>query len=76
MERPLELTLAARREEQISAREQVLMRQRNWGVDSKRQDYFDPATDEAKKHTLLRAMREVSDPSWAPSHTIAGDGEF
>ena len=76
MERPLELTLAARREEQISAREQVLMRQRNWGVDSKRQDYFDPATDEAKKHTLLRSMREVADPSWAPSLTIAGDSEF
>lgn len=76
MERPLELTLAARREEQISAREQVLMRQRNWGVDSKRQDYFDPSTQEAQKHTVLRSMREVADPSWAPSHTIAGNDEF
>jgi hypothetical protein len=76
MERPLDLTIAARREEQISAREQLLMRQRNWGVDSKREDYFDPNTQEAQKHTLLRAMREVADPSWAPSHTIASNDEF
>jgi hypothetical protein len=76
MERPLELTLAARREEQVSAREQLLMRQRNWGVDSKREDYFDPHHPESEKHTLLRSMREVADPSWAPSHTIASDNEF
>jgi hypothetical protein len=76
MERPLDLTLAARREEQISAREQLLMRQRNWGVDSKREDYFDPHHPESEKHTLLRAMREVADPSWAPTHTIASDNEF
>jgi hypothetical protein len=76
MERRVELTNAARREEQISAREQLLMRQRNWGVDSKREDYFDPNTQEAQKHTLLRAQRERADPSWAPSHTIAGGDEF
>ena len=76
MERPLDLTIAARREEQISAREQLLMRQRNWGVDSKREDYFDPHHPESEKHTLLRAMRETADPSWAPTHTIASGDEF
>lgn len=76
MERPLSLTMAARREEQISAREQLLMRQRNWGVDSKREDYFDPHHPESEKHTLLRAMREQADPSWAPMHTIASGDEF
>ena len=76
MERRVELTNAARREEQYSAREQLLMRQRNWGVESKRDDYFDVNHPQAQKDTLLRAVREQSDPSWAPSHTIASDNEF
>jgi hypothetical protein len=76
MERRIELTNAARREEQYSAREQLLMRQRNWGVESKRGDYFDTNHPQAQKDTLLRAVREQSDPSWAPSHTIASGDEF
>jgi hypothetical protein len=76
MERPVGLTNAARREEQHSAREQVLMRQRNWGIESKRDDYFDVNHPQAQRDTLLRAVREQADPSWAPSHTIAGDNEF
>jgi hypothetical protein len=76
MERPLDLTMAARREEQISAREQLLMRQRNWGVDSKREDYFDVNHPQAQKDTLLRAVREVADPSWAPTHTIASGDDL
>ena len=76
MERPAGLTQQARREDLIKAHEQVTMRQRNWGVSSKRPDYFDPHTAEAEKFTLLRKTLEVADSAWQPELQIALDSDL
>lgn len=76
MERPAGLTQQARREDAVKAYDQVNMRQRNWGVSSKRPDYFDPHTAEAEKHTLLRKTLEVADSAWQPELQIALDSDL
>lgn len=76
MERPLGLTAQARREDQMKARDQVNIQHKNWGVNSKRRDYFDPSTPEAEKHTLLRKTLEVADAAWQPELQIASDADL
>lgn len=76
MERPAGLTAQARREDQMKARDQVNIQHKNWGVSSRRRDYFDPSTPEAEKHTLLRKTLEVADASWQPELQIASDGDL
>jgi hypothetical protein len=76
MERPLGLTSQARREDQMKARDQVNLRQKNWGVSSKRPDYFDAHTPEAEKHTLLRKTLEQADSAWQPELQIASDTDL
>lgn len=76
MERPVGLTQQARAEEFSKARDQVNMRQRNWGVSSKKPDYFDAHTAEAEKHTILRKTLETSNPAWQPDLQIASDEDL
>jgi len=76
MERPLGLTLQARREDERGARDQLMMRQNNWGVNSKNPQYFDPHTAEAEKHTLLRRTIEPTEAAWRPELQIAADTDL
>ena len=76
MERPMGLTIQARREDDRAAREQVYARKRDWGVDSKRRDLFDPSTPDARAHTLLRSTSEQAPASWSPELTVAAGDEF
>lgn len=76
MERPAALSRQARREDYEKSRDQINMRQRNWGVSSKREDYFDPHTAEAEKHTILRKTLEQADSSWAPELQVSSGDDF
>lgn len=76
MERPAALTEQARREDNLRAANQVNMQHKNWGVNSKRRDYFDPDAPNAARFTLLRKTFEASDDAWRPELTVASDGEM
>ncbi len=72
MERPLQLTIDARADEDRKAREQVRLKHESWGVSSKDTRIFDPNTAMAKSFTISpTASVEPSDPSWRPTLPIA-----
>ncbi len=73
MERPTSMTEDARYEEKRKASDQLVMKERSWGVEFKNKSMFDPNTPKAREHTLLRKTYEGVDPSTYPHLEIAGD---